>query len=162
MTREATGLVPEDSLAAESLSSGGAFTSNKPSSSSSSSNPPEEGFNPASTLPHETPSQHKSHNAHNNSEQGGPAPSYVNVPSALSSGGKPHGKNITQDDDMTGRPGKFNVEVGSAEDPSREALRDMRLKQTRGAPGTGEREVGVRGAKEGEQPYAALGGETSA
>lgn len=61
---------------------------------------------------------------------------------------------------MTGRPGKFNVEVGSQEDPSREALRTMQLKQTRGAPGTGEREVGERGKD--EQPFAALGGETSA
>lgn len=61
---------------------------------------------------------------------------------------------------MTGRPAKFNVEVGSEEDPARLAERDMLLKQTRGAPGTGEREVGERGRD--EQPFAALGGETSA
>lgn len=72
----------------------------------------------------------------------------------------PHGKNVTEDPGMMGRPGKFNVEVGSAEDPARLAEKDMLLKQTRGAPGTGEREVGETGRD--EQPYAALGGETSA
>lgn len=61
---------------------------------------------------------------------------------------------------MMGRPGKFSVAVGSKEDPARQAERDMLLKQTRGAPGTGEREVGETGRD--EQPYGALGRETSA
>lgn len=151
VTREGTGQVPSESLAAESLSSGGEFTSNRNTSASS-----EIPTNPASTRPHETPADIASKIP----EQGQAAPSYVNVPSNITDSSGPHGKNITEDDGLTGRPGKFNVEVGSKEDPSREALRSMQLKQTRGAPGTGEREVGERGKD--EQPYAALGGDTFA
>lgn len=69
--------------------------------------------------------------------------------------GAPHGKNITEDPEMTGRPAKFNVEVGSEQDPGRAAEQAMRLKQTKGAPGTGEREVGEKGAQDA-QPYGAL------
>lgn len=61
---------------------------------------------------------------------------------------------------MTGRPAKFNVEVGSKEDPSREALQTMLLEQTKGAPGTGPRQVGERDRD--EQPFVALDRETSA
>ena len=60
--------------------------------------------------------------------------------------------------EVTGRPAKFNVEPGSAEDPSRLAEQNLALKQTRGAPGTGERQSGVDNA----QPYGALDNETSA
>lgn len=59
---------------------------------------------------------------------------------------------------MIGRPGKFNVEPGSVEDPGRVAEQNLALKQTRGAPGTGERQDGVVDA----QPYNALSNETSA
>lgn len=155
VTREATGAVPNESLAAESLSSGGEFTSNRVSSTSTSSVT----HNISSTKPHETPHEEAS-SFQKSTEQGSAAPSYVKVPAAATDTAGPRGTNLTEDNDMTGRPGKFNVEVGSSEDPSREALRTMRLKQTRGAPGTGEREVGERGKD--EQPYAALGGETSA
>lgn len=108
-----------------------------------------------STRPHQTPADAAV------SDQGGAAPSYVQNQFQRDPAG-PHGKNITEDPEMTGRPGKFNVEVGSKEDPGRQAVQDLRLKQTRGAPGTGEREVGVKGGREGEQPFGALGGDTSA
>lgn len=117
--------------------------------------------NISSTQPHETPYATSFQKPPTTTEQqGSAAPSYVQVPSAATDPAGPKGTNLTEDDGMTGRPGKFNVEVGSNEDPSREALRTMRLKQTRGAPGTGEREVGEQGKD--EQPYATLGGETSA
>ena len=62
---------------------------------------------------------------------------------------------------VTGRPGKFNVEPGSQDDPGRVAEQNMALKQTRGAPGTGERQE-ISGAGSEQQPYGALGNETSA
>lgn len=148
MIREGAGAVPAGSLAAESVQSGGEFASNRNISSSGTTD------NLASTKPHETPAA-----AAASSEQGQVAPSYVSS-QFVKDGAGPHGKNITEDAGMTGRPGKFNVEVGSGEDPGREAERNLLLKQTKGAPGTGEREVGEKGRD--EQPYAALGGDTSA
>lgn len=59
---------------------------------------------------------------------------------------------------MIGRPGKFNVEPGSLEDPGRVAEKNMRLKQMRGAPGTGERQDGAGN----QQPYGVLDDETLA
>lgn len=157
MTHESTGAVAPGSLAAESLSSGGEFASNPTSTSQNTSS------NLNTTQPHETPSSYAS----KPTEQGSAAPSYVQVPSAVHAAGVneggPKGANLTEDPGMTGRPGAdkaFAAEIGSKDDPSREALHAMRLKQTRGAPGTGEREVGERGKD--EQPYAALGRETSA
>lgn len=58
---------------------------------------------------------------------------------------------------MTGRPGKFNVEVGSREDPSRVAEQQMRMKQAHLGGGGVGREVGVD-----EQPFSALDRETFA
>lgn len=159
--REGAGIVTADSLAAESIQAGGEFANNRNINISTTSNSSSSSHNPASTQPHETPASARQPST----EQGGPAPTYVNTQQSATAaapplGGHPHGRNITEDPEMIGRPGKFNVEVGSREDPAREAERTMLLKQTRGAPGSGEREVGVKGGD--EQPYSALGGETSA
>lgn len=157
MYREGAGVVPSDSLAAESVEAGGAFAQNRNIHTSTSEGQQQPA--PNSTRPHETPADVAAAAAR--SEQGGAAPTYVQSQFRRDEAG-PHGRNITEDPEMIGRPGKFNVEPGSAEDPGREAEKNLRLKQTRGAPGTGEREVGVRGAGQGEQPYEALGRETSA
>jgi hypothetical protein len=156
VVQEGAGIVARDSLANESVQDSGEFSENrnirleeagsshgpKKSSSSSSSHHHHGGGKP---IPSE--------------EQGQPAPTYVNNQYIRDSAG-PHGKDITEDRDLTGRPAKFNVEVGSKQDPARVAERNMLLKQTRGAPGTGERQVGERGTD--EQPYKVLGNETSA
>lgn len=158
--REGAGVVVADSLAAESVQAGGEFASNRNITTNTSSSSSSSHHNPASTQPHETPAAAAA-SRQSTSEQGQPAPTYVNNQSAgARDTAGPHGKNITEDPEMTGRPGKFNVEVGSKEDPAREAEKTMLLQQTRGAPGTGEREVGVKGGD--EQPYGALGGDTSA
>lgn len=149
--REGAGAVAPGSLAAESAQAGGEFANNRNAHTTS-----DDVSGLKSTRPHEAPGAASTTIS---SEQGQAAPTYVTSQFAHDTSG-PHGKNITEDPEMTGRPGKFDVEVGSKEDPSRQALHDMRLKQTRGAPGTGEREVGEKGRD--EQPYAALGGETSA
>ncbi|KAF3760855.1 hypothetical protein M406DRAFT_358371 [Cryphonectria parasitica EP155] len=150
VVQEGAGAVAPDSLAAESVREGGEFASNKRNTIST-----EAASNLASSKPHEAPGSLEA-----SSEQGQAAPSYVDIQRTRDSSG-PHGANITQDPGMTGRPAKFNVEVGGKEDPGREAVHSMLLKQTKGAPGTGEREVGERG-KEDEQPYGVLGRETSA
>ncbi|KAJ4422500.1 hypothetical protein N0V82_002834 [Gnomoniopsis sp. IMI 355080] len=146
--REGAGLVPKDSLAAESVQAGGEFASNRnihmtnTTSSSSSNND----NNAASQKPHETPGE-----AAANSSQGAPAPTYVNVQYMRDPHG-PHGKNITEDPEMTGRPAKLNVQPGSKEDPAREAEKRFLARQVGGAPGGGN---GSR-----EQPFEALESET--
>lgn len=160
VVQEGAGIVTRDSLANESVQAGGEFAENRnirldeagshgnnSKTSSSSSHHHHAGAGSAGGQPISS------------AEQGHAAPTYVNNQFIRDSAG-PHGKNVTEDPDMTGRPGKFNVEVGSKEDPSREAERNMLLKQTRGAAGTGERQVGERGTD--EQPYKVLGSETSA
>lgn len=147
--RESAGIIASDSLAAESTQSGGAFAGNNASVTSKTAL---SSHDPASTTPHEAPGSQQQQQQHR--EQGQAAPTYVNNQYIRDQAG-PHGKNITEDPEMTGSPGKFNVEVGSMQDPGRVAEQTMRLKQTRGAPGTGEREVGERGAQDA-QPYGAL------
>lgn len=152
--REGAGVVAPGSLAAESVQAGGEFAQNR-NLHSSDTTTADDVSRMSSTRPHEAPGAARA----SGEQQGQAAPTYVNSQLARDAGG-PHGRNVTEDPGMTGRPGKFNVEVGSKEDPARQSERDMLLKQTKGAPGTGEREVGERGKD--EQPYAALGGETSA
>lgn len=144
MTQEGAGNV-SGSLAAESAQKGGEFANNRNIDDSGSTT----GGN-ASVKVQDASSTDTSASA-------GTAPTYVNSQSARDSGG-PHGKNITEDPEMTGRPAKFNVEPGSKEDPGRAAEQAMRLKQTGGAPGTGERQDGV----DNQQPYGALDNETAA
>ncbi|PSR98981.1 hypothetical protein BD289DRAFT_65816 [Coniella lustricola] len=185
IVREGAGLVASDSLAAESVQAGGEFAENrnirteevgtKESTGAHSSSSGGSGGSGGGGGGHQKSSSSssagKSHYVGSggdvvgdrgripSSEQGHAAPTYVNSQFIRDTAG-PHGKNITEDPEMTGRRGKFNVKVGSREDPSREAERTMLLKQTRGAPGTGERQVGERGTD--EQPFKALGRDASA
>lgn len=145
--REGAGIVANDSLAAESVNAGGEFASNRninTSSTSTSTN------NPASQKPHETPAEVA---AGTNSSQGAAAPTYVNAQNIRDPSG-PHGNNISEDAEMTGRPAKFDVEIGSKDDPARQAEKSFGGRQVGGAPGGGN--------GNGEQPYEALGRETDA
>lgn len=143
VVREGAGAVASESLAAQSVREGGEFASNR--------NINEVAGNGAGV----TSQQHISAGAPGE-PQGQAAPSYVSSLYIREPGG-PHGKNITEDPEMIGRPGKFNVEPGSLEDPGRVAEQNMRLKQTR-APGTGERQDSAGN----QQPYGVLDDETSA
>lgn len=144
--REGAGTVAPDSLAAESVQAGGEFAANRNIHAPSSTDP-----NPASQQPHEAPGEAAAAAAA--SSQGAPAPSYVNVQSTRDAAG-PHGENISEDVDMTGRPAKFDVEVGSKQDPGREAAKSFAGRQVGGAPGGGN--------GSGEQPFEVLGRETDA
>ncbi|KAI3394679.1 hypothetical protein diail_2426 [Diaporthe ilicicola] len=143
VTQEGAGEV-SGSLAEESAQSGGEFSNNR--------NVNDSGSNTGAKAPGTSSSS--------TSTPGGAAigtaPTYVSNQYIRDSGG-PHGKNITEDSEMTGRPAKFNVEPGSKEDPGRLAEQDLRLKQS-GAPGTGERQDGSGN----QQLYGALDNETSA
>lgn len=149
MTQEGAGIV-SGSLAAESVQKGGEFANNRNINDSGSAT---SGHAGAKVL--DTPSTDTS--ALGGAAAAGTAPTYVNN-QYTSDSGRPHGKNITEDPEMTGRPAKFNVEPGSKEDPGRLAEQDLRLKQTRGAPGTGDRQDGAGN----QQPYGALDNETAA
>lgn len=149
MTQEGAGNV-SGSLAAESAQKGGEFANNRNINDSGSTT----GGNAGGKI-QDTSSTSAS--ASGGAAAASTAPTYVNNQYASNSGG-PHGKNITEDPEMTGRPAKFNVEPGSKDDPGRVAEQDLRLKQTRGAPGTGERQDGV----DNQQPYGALDNETAA
>lgn len=145
MTQEGAGNV-SGSLAAESAQKGGEFANNRNIDDSGSTTT---GGNAGVKV--------QDASSTGTSASAGTAPTYVNNQYAGGVGG-PHGKNITEDPEMTGRPAKFNVEPGSKEDPGRVAEQNMRLKQTGGAPGTGERQDGV----DNQQPYGALDNETAA
>ncbi|KAJ0107370.1 hypothetical protein J7T55_009334 [Diaporthe amygdali] len=146
VTQEGAGNV-SGSLAAESAQSGGEFSNNR--------NVNESGGTDTGAKPPGTSSASTSTSG--GAAAPGTAPTYVNNQYARDSGG-PHGKNITEDQELTGRPAKFDVEPGSKEDPARLAEQHLRLKQTRGAPGTGERQDGAGD----QQPYGVLDNETSA
>lgn len=148
MTQEGAGNV-SGSLAAESAQKGGEFSNNRNINDSGSKTGTDTGA--------KAPGTSSTSTSASGGAAAGTAPTYVNNQYGRDTGG-PHGKNITEDPELTGRPAKFNVEPGSKEDPGRVAEQDLRLKQTRGAPGTGERQDGAGN----QQPYAALDNETSA
>lgn len=153
--REGAGAVAPDSLAAESVHAGGAFATNRNVSAPSSTTA--NTHDPASTQPHKTPHQQAAAAAAAHSSQGVPAPTYVQTTVASSRGGdasRPHGNNVREDPELTGRPGKFDVELGSKQDPGREAEKSFGRRQVGGAPGGGNGSA--------EQPYEVLGRETDA
>lgn len=102
-THEATGIVAPDSLAAESLTSGGEFASNKKIHAPSTTSP-----NLTSTTPHETPADVAAAATKNKGVD--KAPTYVNtvLGSAAAEGQeKVKGKGVTEDTEMIGRPAGF-------------------------------------------------------
>lgn len=109
-THESTGPVAPDSLAAESVQAGGAFTSNPSSSSSPNTTTTD---NLTSTKPHTTPAEATAALTENKGAD--KAPTYVNASAGVRGAeapgqGKVHGKNVTEDEEMVGRPAKFSAE----------------------------------------------------
>lgn len=147
VTQEGAGKV-SGSLAAESAQNGGEFANNR--------NIDNSGSNTSAKAQGTTTTSSNDTSSSGTGAAAGTAPTYVNNQYTRDSGG-PHGKNITEDPEMSGRPAKL-AEPGSKDDPGRVAEQEMRLKQTRGAPGTGERQDGAGN----QQPYAALDSETAA
>ncbi|KAK3342991.1 hypothetical protein B0H65DRAFT_236018 [Neurospora tetraspora] len=164
---EGVGSVPSDSLAADSIRSGGAFAQGNPSASAGDS----ASQNPRAKAPgtahqsHPTAQQSK----HENPEQGAPAPTYIfhhgrNLPDPS---GRPHGKNIKEGGFAESETGGGSMpEPGSKQDPGRVALRDM-LTSTAPVVNPGAK----KGSQEGgdvlpletrETGFEALGGDTEA
>ncbi|KAJ2896961.1 hypothetical protein MKZ38_005060 [Zalerion maritima] len=87
------------------------------------------------------------------SNQGAPAPTYVNSQYKDTAG--PHGKNLTEGGFRTDvRENKsFTAEIGAKDDPSRAAIHNMELKNEAGVPGKGAKQYEVE-SKSGE--YDAL------
>lgn len=94
-------------------------------------------------------------------QQGGPAPTYVNNQYYRDPKG-PHGKNLTEGFD-DGRPGdSLSAEPGSEDDPGRVAEETFRRRNEGGGDGGGGRPAGLGGAEVEPQTYGALESETSA
>lgn len=164
IVKEGAGQVAPDSLAAESYNAEGDFASNrnvdvtsKKTASSSGTGSGNSASNPKESYQHSTDSPNAAAGTDGfSSGQRQTAPSYVNSQFAKDPNG-PHGKNITEDPDMSGRPGNPNPTLGSKDDPARLAEKDIQLKGS-SIPGSGPRQTGI----DGEQPYGALDPETSA
>ncbi|EGO54617.1 hypothetical protein NEUTE1DRAFT_88135 [Neurospora tetrasperma FGSC 2508] len=166
---EGPGPVPPDSLAAESIRSGGAFAQGNPSASAGGS----ASQNPRAKAPG---TAHQSHPEaqqpkHENPEQGAPAPTYIfhhgrNLPDPAG----PHGKNIREvkedeiDESWT-EPASM-PEPGSKEDPGRAALKRMLVStapEVKMDTGKGSQEGGdVLPLETREAGFEALGGDAEA
>ncbi|KAK7746363.1 hypothetical protein SLS53_002322 [Cytospora paraplurivora] len=144
VVREGAGAVASESLAAESFREGGEFSKNRNISEIDSNTTAHH----SSKAPSSAPAPAESHAE--------TAPSYVNTQNIRDSAG-PHGKNITEDPELIGRPAKFNVEPGSKDDPARLAEQKLAAKQAT-APGAGQGQADAGNT----QPYDALDNETSA
>ncbi|KAH7141299.1 hypothetical protein B0J13DRAFT_608307 [Dactylonectria estremocensis] len=138
VTQENAGTVLPESLAAESNTKEGGFSSNQgihgenvttASSDSSTTRAPGS----------------KGHVDSSSKTQGGAAPSYVNSQLSQDPNG-PHGKNLKEGDwdESKGKDGlqkALNSEPGSKNDPSRLAEHQFQLKDSVGGPGAGARQA---------------------
>ncbi|KAM7221347.1 hypothetical protein V8F06_003315 [Rhypophila decipiens] len=155
---EAPGSIESQSLAADSIRSGGAFTSNPNAKESNIGSGPTE-------TPHASKPGSSGKVGANNPDSllnqdsyAGTAPSYVgNAKGEFVSeeSQTPKGRNLTEGGFAgSGTSGKGMPEPGSLNDPGRAALKGE--SNTKG----GNNEGGVR--RRDEQPFGALGGDTSA
>ncbi|PTB63407.1 hypothetical protein BBK36DRAFT_1181842 [Trichoderma citrinoviride] len=136
VTREGPGVVQSESLAAQSLHSGGEFSNNRSSETEAIS---------GSDLKTQAGRGGEDSN-------GAPAPNYV-VDQYLTGKGGPHGKNIKEGIDESELRGKesdglqkaLRAEPGSENDPSRLAEERMLERDTLRAEGSGPRQGGVEG-----------------
>ncbi|KAK3682144.1 hypothetical protein B0T22DRAFT_521204, partial [Podospora appendiculata] len=147
-TSEGAGEVSAQSLAADSIRSGGAFASNRGAMPGSG----------ATADAHaRTPGTADSAYAGVETQQsyGGAAPSYVNAQAASPAGSGPKGMSLTEGGFAgSGTDGGALPEPGSKRDPARLAEQHMGLGGQNREPGV---EGGGRlGKGEGEQPFAAL------
>ena len=156
-TQEAAGAIAPDSLAAQSVRSGGAFAANRgadpePSHSSAKGTQTTSGGSGTRFTVSGAPAQAPGPSG-DSALQGGAAPSYVNAQFVRDDGG-PHGKNLHEGGFAGSGPGNsINAEPGSKKDPARLA----ELGHDRADRSAGPRQ----GQVDNEQPYAALGRETS-
>ncbi|ETR99610.1 hypothetical protein M419DRAFT_37666 [Trichoderma reesei RUT C-30] len=147
-TQEAPGVVQSESLAAQSLHSGGEFSHNRASQTEAVSS-----------------SDLKTQSGRGGEDSNGAtAPGYV-VDQYLTGKGGPHGKNLKEGIDESELRGKesdglqkaLRAEPGSENDPSRLAEERMLQRDTMRAEGAGPRQGGV----EGGTKYDRLESETS-
>lgn len=153
VSQEGSGPVASDSLAAESS----AF---KSSNHAEAHKIAHEDLRSA-TRPHEgsLKSENAQHGTGATAHKVDAAPTYV-TNQALNDGSGPHGKNITEDDDMTwdrSKNASFN-EYGTTKDPGALAEKKFGLGQGAGSGSKGERQTAI----DGETPYAALNREEEA
>jgi hypothetical protein len=156
-TREGAGAINSESLAAESISSGGGFASNRGA---------QPGSGPTQTKGHvsapgeggQQSSGGGSGSLENQSSYAGTAPSYVNRLYQQGEGG-PKGKNLKEVDSFDdAKPGEQNPEVGSEQDPGRVAEAEFGLRMNAAGRDAGEK----HGEIQGSTKYAGLESETSA
>ncbi|KAM7199343.1 hypothetical protein V8F20_005738 [Naviculisporaceae sp. PSN 640] len=161
-TQEGVGAVESGCLAAESIRSGGGFSSNPDASSDKIGSGPAE--NPRASKPGTsgTAGANNPDSLANQRSYAGEAPTYVEAQRIATEahGPKPHGKDLKEGGFSGGgsiTEGGRLPEPGSAQDPGRLALQGM---QEGGGGGGG----GPRKKKAGgdEQPFGALEGDTSA
>ncbi|KAK1776111.1 hypothetical protein QBC45DRAFT_227058 [Copromyces sp. CBS 386.78] len=161
---EGVGSVPSDSLAADSIRSGGAFAQGNPSASAGDSASQNSRVKPPGSAHQSHPT---SQQKHENPEQGGKAPTYAHAGQDLTDQSGPHGKNIKEGGFAgSGTEGGSMPEPGSKRDPGRVALKDM-LASTASAGKTGagrgsQEEVSTKPAETGQKGFGALGGDTEA
>ncbi|GKT46150.1 uncharacterized protein ColSpa_06331 [Colletotrichum spaethianum] len=139
---EATGPVPDGSLAAESASHGGEFANNRGVDASNPSSFNNNGSSRTGT------GAAPGSGASSIPGQAGTAPSYVNNQYIRDPNG-PHGKNITEGFDTKntkdGVQAAFNAEVGSENDPGRVAEQGFQKVQTKAGRDAGPRQAEVDG-----------------
>lgn len=164
-THEGVGSVPSDSLAADSIRSGGAFAQGNPSASAGDSVSHNPRANPPGTA-HQTHPTSQSLK-HEDPEQGTKAATYAHAGQDLSDQSGPHGKNIKEGGFAgSGTEGGSMPEPGSKRDPGRVALNDMLASTgTAGKESAGrgsQQGVNTRLAETGQKGFGALGGDTEA
>jgi hypothetical protein len=147
---ESTGTIISDSLAAESLRSGGSFggshaaASQQPSSSTTTNNTDTSGATTLQPAPdaearqalenwNEDAQLNSARGVHGNNSGTAPPPSSSYLATSSTAGSTamdtvdtPHGKNITEGGfDANAPNASFNNDIGGKNDPGRKALRDM-------------------------------------
>ncbi|KAK9780134.1 hypothetical protein SCAR479_02771 [Seiridium cardinale] len=158
VTHEGVGSVDSGSLAAESAafkSSNDISSSDFSSENTSTPKPYEGSLGSSASTAQKAQSAHGTGRSSNQVDQ---APSYVTSQLASTDSSGPHGKNITEDPNLSGKNASF-TEFGTKADPGRLAEQKfVAAGSTSGTAGGVGREKGI----DGKTPYDALGSETSA
>jgi len=182
---ESAGTITSDSLAGESLASGGSFGSTtgaaasaQPSASTTTNTTDTSNASTLQAAPDAASrqdSEGSSETAELNAGRGqgkaaGVGPTYATSSSSLSAGryastaggvedAKPAGNNISEGGFDSGAPNaSFNTDIGGKKDPGRVALDGMQKANAQAGADVGPKQGGISG----EGQYDALGGDTSA
>lgn len=148
-TTEGPGAVAPDSLAAESSAFKSSNHVSQQNYSTEGSAPPKP-HESGSVKVQSTPNTGNATNQH-------PAPTYVNSQSAQGDKSGPHGKNLTEDEELSGKNASF-TEFGTKDDPARLAEQKFTSAPVAGNTGGAGREKTL----DGKTQFDALGGDTSA